>query len=654
MKNKKHGESTNDTEKARLLALKRYQALALQPEHDLENLAEMALYICHAPICSISLVDLDDIQYLITRGHNADSIPRSLSFEQYTIQAEVFEVKDTLEGNTFVGNPLIGNDTGIRFYAGVPLATSDGYHIGAISVADTTPRILNDEQKRMLKVLANEVMKYLEFERQKKIHEEERKVVQGGFRSLVENSTDFITVLDAEGLIGYHSPSFYRATGYTEADLVGHHTTEFVHREDKAKIITDFLSVIDNYGSTYTTEFRCRKANGEWMTLEAVGKNALNDESVKGIVINSRDVTERKKAEKEIKEKSQVLNGITNNMPVIIYKVDAEGNFTQAIGAGLEKLGLEGNQLIGGNIYTLFPEVNEFVDMAYRGASDPVVLHGVTGDKPWYFEFYTFADTANEGGLVGFGLDITAQKLYEKEQKNYAANLEKMNKALDQFAYVVSHDLKAPLRAINNLSQWIEEDLGDLLDDKADVKENMSLLRGRVNRMELLINGILEYSRAGRSEIKYEETDVMALVGEVMSALDIPATFKVTTGDLPTIRTSKLRLEQIFSNLLSNAVKYNDKPEGTITIGYVHKENFHEFYVADNGPGIAKEYHEKIFDIFQTLAPKDKSESTGVGLSIVKKIIEELGGSIHVESEPGAGVKFIFTLPARKQSDLNR
>lgn len=645
----KKGIALKDEEKERLKVLKRYQALGPQCASELDALVEMALYVCKTPKGIVSLVDEDQVLFINRKGVETESISRSSSFETHAIQGtDIFEVSDASDNTLFVDNPFVAGTAGIRFYAGAPLTTEDGHNVGVLSVVDTVPRQLDHEQKRMLKMLAGEVMKHLEFEWQKKINEEESTKGENRFRALVENSTDFITVLDAEGIILYESPSFYRVTGYTEEDLIGQQTVEFIHREDKAKAITDFLGVLEGYGCTYTTQFRCRKANGEWMVLDAVGKNALDNETVRGIVINSRDITERKKAEIEIKEKSQILQGIAGNIPVIIYQLDPNGIFTKSIGTGLEKMGLKDNEAVGGNIYELFPEVHEDVRRAYEGSLDPVILKGEHDGKPWYFEFYTFADTANPGGLVGFGLDVTEKKLYEKEQKIYATNLEKVNNELDQFAYIVSHDLKAPLRAITNLSEWIEDDLGDQLKNNPDVKENMSLLRARVRRMELLISGILEYSKAGRSEIVYEATDVESLVNEVIQIIDIPETFEVIKEPLPTIITNNVRLEQIFSNLLSNAVKYHDKPSGKISIGYTEGEEFHEFYVADDGPGIEPEYHEKIFVIFQTLESKDKSESTGVGLSIVKKIIEELGGTITLESKPGEGAKFIFTLPVKK------
>jgi signal transduction histidine kinase len=227
---------------------------------------------------------------------------------------------------------------------------------------------------------------------------------------------------------------------------------------------------------------------------------------------------------------------------------------------------------------------------------------------------------------------------------HYSEKLKKQNEELQQFSYVVSHDLKAPLRAIFKLSEWIEEDLGAALDQ--GVRHNLKTLRGRVFRMEALINGLLEYSKIGRENIANEKTDVQIMVKEVLDLLNPPASFKIDIPvRLPTLVTKRILLQQVLINLLSNAIKYNDKPEGLIRILASEKDDHFEFTIEDNGIGIDKAYHEKIFIIFQTLEARDKVEATGIGLSIVKKTLEDMGGTIRVESEPGKGTRFHLTWP---------
>ncbi|MFN5319139.1 MAG: sensor histidine kinase [Bacteroidia bacterium] len=246
--------------------------------------------------------------------------------------------------------------------------------------------------------------------------------------------------------------------------------------------------------------------------------------------------------------------------------------------------------------------------------------------------------------LTGTLQDITERTQNENQIKEYASSLEKINKELDQFAYIVSHDLKAPLRAINNLSVWIEEDLEGKLE--GGTKKNFEMLRGRILRLESLINGILQYSRAGRTKNEYQFIDMNVFIPEIVNEIAPPSTFKVNIQEhLPSIWGEKLLLEQIFANLISNAIKYNSSENPEISIKAAESSSQYEFSVTDNGPGIEPEFHDKIFVIFQTLQARDVIESTGVGLAIVKKIIEEQGGHVWVESEKGKGATFKFTIP---------
>ncbi|MES2704402.1 MAG: ATP-binding protein [Bacteroidota bacterium] len=224
--------------------------------------------------------------------------------------------------------------------------------------------------------------------------------------------------------------------------------------------------------------------------------------------------------------------------------------------------------------------------------------------------------------------------------------LTKKNKELDQFAYVVSHDLKAPLRGIDNITKWIEEDHAAELTPA--VKQNMDLIKGRTKRLENMINGLLEYARIGRVKKDVQAVDVGVLLKELVEIL-VPRQFVVSIPPgMPVIVTEKLHMEQVFSNLISNAVKYHDKTNGHISITSKDVGDYYEFRISDDGPGIPREYHEKIFMIFQTLKERDAFESTGIGLAIVKKVIEEQKGTVRVESlaEEG-GTTFVFTWPKR-------
>jgi len=228
------------------------------------------------------------------------------------------------------------------------------------------------------------------------------------------------------------------------------------------------------------------------------------------------------------------------------------------------------------------------------------------------------------------------------------ANLEAANQELSEFAYIVSHDLKAPLRAISQLATWVNEDYNAILPEEG--RQQLGMMIGRVRRMNALIDGILQYSRIGRVQEQRRKIDLGLVLTEVIDLLAPPPHIRISiVGPLPVIFAEQIRMEQLFQNLLSNSIKYMDKSQGEVVISAISpdigKNQPWQIIVADNGPGIDKKYHHKIFQIFQTLSPDPTSvDSTGIGLSLVKKIVELHDWSIAIESEPGKGCQFIITL----------
>ncbi len=240
-------------------------------------------------------------------------------------------------------------------------------------------------------------------------------------------------------------------------------------------------------------------------------------------------------------------------------------------------------------------------------------------------------------------LENLNKELEETVEKLTAANIE-----LADFAHIAAHDLKAPLRAIGSLAGMIVEDYRDRLDEQG--QKQLDLLIQRTKRMSELINGILRYSEVGRFSNEQEQVDLNQVVEEVISNIAPPENIEIKVENkLPIISSEKTRLLQLFQNLLSNAIKYMDKPQGLIKVGCVEENDFWKFYISDNGPGIEEKYHDKIFTIFQTLKRRDEEESTGIGLTMVKKIIKLYNGKIWVESKLGQGSTFFFTLPEQKR-----
>jgi len=245
-------------------------------------------------------------------------------------------------------------------------------------------------------------------------------------------------------------------------------------------------------------------------------------------------------------------------------------------------------------------------------------------------------------------LDSTITSLEQEiaERKSVAIELQAVNSELTDFAYVVSHDLKAPLRGVSQLAGWIAEDYADVIDEEG--RNQIRLLLGRVGRMHRLIDAVLQYSKAGRIREKVTTVDLAALMEEIIDELSPPDSIRIIVENCrQTIAAERTRLKQVIQNLADNAVKYMDKNKGLVKIDCAGEGMHWKFSVSDNGPGIAQKYHEKIFHIFQTLSPRDETESTGVGLSLVKKIVDTIGGRVWLESQEGKGSTFYFTWPKK-------
>ncbi len=240
-------------------------------------------------------------------------------------------------------------------------------------------------------------------------------------------------------------------------------------------------------------------------------------------------------------------------------------------------------------------------------------------------------------------LSMSLNKMSEKLQRNIN-ELENRNAELDKFAYVVSHDLKAPIRGIHNVINWTEEDLGSELSPQ--MKKHLDIIRHRAKRMEDLINGLLDYARVRRKTAP-QITNVNEIVYQIIDSI-VPRSFAVEVYDLPIFFTERSKLEQVFENLISNAVNYTPNKDGRIIISCKEYADHYEFSIKDNGIGIDPEYHSRIFEMFQTLREKDETESTGIGLAIIKRILDEQNCSIRVVSVLGQGAEFIFTWPLNK------
>ncbi len=368
------------------------------------------------------------------------------------------------------------------------------------------------------------------------------------------------------------------------------------------------------------------------------------------------DITLRKRAEEALVEQSARLRAIVETAVDAIITIDEYGIIDSFNPAAERLFGYTPAEVAGKNVSLLMPapyhEEHDGYLQHYRdtgekrviGIGREVVAQRKDGTS---FPIELAVSEMHVGGrrlFTGLVHDISQRKEAEMHQEKLIRELESANEELKNFAYVVSHDLKAPLRGIGSLADWLVADQAARLDDEG--REYLRLITQRVRRLDGLIDGILEYSRVGRIRESIVTVDLNPLLQAVVDSLAPPAHIIITVADaLPTIRAEKTRIQQVFQNLLSNAIKYMDKPQGKIRVDCVPAGDEWEFSISDNGPGIDVRHHKRIFQLFQTLAPRDKVESTGVGLALVKKIVEMYEGRIWLESKPGEGSTFFFTLP---------
>ena len=237
-----------------------------------------------------------------------------------------------------------------------------------------------------------------------------------------------------------------------------------------------------------------------------------------------------------------------------------------------------------------------------------------------------------------------ALELLNKDLESTISELKRTNKELQEFAYITAHDLKTPLRGIGTLADWLSTDYADKFDEQG--QKQVKMLAKRAKRANKLVDSILQYSSAGHTKEEHEQIDLNAALPDIIHEINPPENIEVNIENkLPILTCKKTHISQVFQNLISNAIKYMDKEKGQITVGCIEEDSFWKFSITDNGPGIDHKYYKKIFKIFQTLSPSDETDSTGIGLSVARKIIKLNGGRIWVESNPGEGSTFFFTLP---------
>ena len=375
--------------------------------------------------------------------------------------------------------------------------------------------------------------------------------------------------------------------------------------------------------------------------------------AVSGIIVIASEISDRKRAEEELKKQSTRLQATVNNVPagVGIFNRDMTVNWVNDLMAAI--FGLEPEQMIGKLAYELQPvmaERRQYHQRVMNGESfdfpDLIVPHPY-GDRHFDAHYRPIRDeTGAVVGMVIVANEITEQKRAELALEERSRELERSNADLEQFAYVASHDLQEPLRMVSSFVEILAKDYQDSLDEQA--KKYMGFVLDGARRMNALIDDLLSFSRVGSSEIPREPINCEEIVESVISDLRtiIDENGAVVTHEpLPTVRGDPTLLPQLFQNLVSNGIKFRRQHQPHIHISAEEQANQWVFLVRDDGIGIEARHFERIFLMFQRLHQRSEYPGTGIGLAMCKRIVENHGGKIWLESELGKGTTFYFSLP---------
>jgi PAS domain S-box-containing protein len=496
---------------------------------------------------------------------------------------------------------------------------------------------------------------------------EENKLIFNKFLNL---TVDPIVIVDRRGKILEISANVKDITGYAREELVGKNflRTKVLPAKSKAIILKNlFRRLRGKEVPPYEVEVLAKDESKRYAEVKALRITYAGEPAVMAVF---HDITEHKKVEEALAYERDLLHALMDNVPDAIYFKDAESRFTRINREHARWLGLKDpKDALGKTDFDFYTK--EHARDAYADEQEivktgqPLVNKVEKTERPDGYNIWNSTtkvpikrENGHVIGIVGISRDITDLRNTEDALRKSEEALRETNRLLrhsnvdlENYTYVVSHDLKAPLRAIKAFSTFLVEDYGDELNENA--REYLQRITKAVSNMDALIEDLLLLSRVGRKFMEEEKVDLNCLLGEIVIDLE-PVINKrngtVKYSDLPKMQVPRIWMKQMFMNLIDNGMKYNKSENPVVEVSFEDKGEEYLFRVKDNGIGIDKKYYERIFNLFERLHTQDEYEGTGAGLAICRKIAEHLGGKIWVESEVGKGSVFYFALPKKISS----
>ncbi|MBD2665343.1 multi-sensor signal transduction histidine kinase [Richelia sinica FACHB-800] len=735
---------SNQQEQERLNALRQYQILDTEPETAYESIVQLAAAICQTPIALVNFIDEDRQWFKAKVGLTVTQMPRNHGLSYLCCErSEIVIITDTFADERFVNNPVVTTYPYVRFYAGMPLITTQGYVLGTLCVIDQVPRQIDARQVSALKALSDLVIEQLELRKQirnvsiltEELMTKEQAIsaaaqmARDKIVNILESITDAFLALDKDWRFTYLNPQAERLLQKTQEQLLGQRIWDVFPGTVDTKFYHEYHRAIAQHTSVEFEEFY--PPLNRYFQVHAYPARD-------GLSVYFQDITVRKQAEEELKRQNlrsylfaEITLKIRDSLQLdeILYTTVTEVQkllqtdrvlIFQILGDGsgrvIQEAVLPGWKVILGqsifdpcfkqeyiqqygqgrvraifdietaNIETCHRELlqrfqvkaNLVVPILVRESLwGLLIAHNCSAPREWnMFEQELLKQLADQIGIAISQAQLLAQETHQRQE------LSRSNAELEQFAYIASHDLQEPLRMVTSYLQLLERRYKPLLDTNGE--QYIAYAVDGARRMQILIQDLLNYSRVNTRGQPFTiincHSILLKAIANLQVAIDESNTI-ITYDPLPEIRGDATQLTQVFQNLMSNAIKFHRAIPPKIHIGVCRRERevagvkltpdmeesredglivsslptsyslqpniSHEwlFSIQDNGIGIDTQYTEKIFAIFQRLHSRSKYPGTGIGLAICKKIIERHGGSIWVESQPGQGSTFYFTIP---------